>query len=38
MNLLVDTHAVIWFITDDKKLPVEIKNLIEDTHNVTTQV
>jgi len=33
MNLLLDTHAVIWFITEDDQLPVEIKELIEDTTN-----
>lgn len=33
MNLLVDTHAVIWFITEDGQLPDQVKELIEDTSN-----
>lgn len=33
MNLLIDTHAVIWFITEDDQLPVNVKELIEDTTN-----
>ncbi len=33
MNLLIDTHAIIWFITDDKKLPSKTKQLIEDRKN-----
>ena len=33
MDLLIDTHAVIWFITDDNKLPVNIRQLIEDKSN-----
>ncbi|MDX1909481.1 MAG: type II toxin-antitoxin system VapC family toxin [Bacteroidia bacterium] len=30
MKLLLDTHVVIWFITEDQQLPDEIKTLIED--------
>ncbi len=30
MNLLLDTHAVIWFITEDDRLPKKVKSLIED--------
>lgn len=33
MNILLDTHAVIWFITDDRKLPLASKKLIEDSKN-----
>ncbi len=33
MNFLVDTHAVIWFITDNLKLPVKAKKIIEDKKN-----
>jgi hypothetical protein len=33
MNLLVDTHAIIWFITEDDQLPIRIKALIEDPSN-----
>ena len=33
MSYLIDTHAVIWFITDDKKLPAATKKLIEDLGN-----
>lgn len=31
MKLLIDTYAVIWFITEDDQLPAHIKKLIEDT-------
>lgn len=31
MNLLIDTHAVIWFITENSKLPLKTKQIIEDT-------
>lgn len=30
MNLLLDTHAVIWFITDDLRLPRKTRALLED--------
>ncbi len=33
MNLLLDTHAVIWFITDDSRLPRRTKTLLEDSGN-----
>ena len=33
MNLLLDTHAVIWFITEDDQLPINIKESIEDAAN-----
>jgi PIN domain nuclease of toxin-antitoxin system len=33
MNLLLDTHIVIWFITNDDKLSKKVKNLIEDPKN-----
>ena len=33
MELLVDTHAVIWFITNDSNLPKKIKAIIEDSGN-----
>ncbi len=33
MNILVDTHAVIWFITDDKKLPLKTKKILEEKEN-----
>ncbi len=33
MNLLVDTHAVIWFITDDNKLPKSTRQYIENKDN-----
>jgi PIN domain nuclease of toxin-antitoxin system len=34
MNLLIDTHAVIWFITEDDQLPINVKELIEDATNI----
>ena len=33
MNLLLDTHTTIWFITEDKTLPTHLKGLIEDGDN-----
>jgi PIN domain nuclease of toxin-antitoxin system len=33
MDLLVDTHAVIWFITEDQKLPGKTKQIIENIDN-----
>lgn len=33
MDLLIDTHAVIWFITDDSKLPLKTKKIIENSEN-----
>lgn len=33
MNLLLDTHAVIWFMTDDPLLPDSVKHAIEDPNN-----
>ncbi|MBO9671830.1 MAG: type II toxin-antitoxin system VapC family toxin [Sphingobacteriaceae bacterium] len=33
MNLLLDTHIIIWFITNDDKLSKKTKNLIEDSKN-----
>ena len=33
MNLLVDTHALIWFITDNNKLPINTRIFIESNDN-----
>jgi PIN domain nuclease of toxin-antitoxin system len=33
MNVILDTHAAIWFVTDDKKLPQFSKKIIEDSEN-----
>ena len=33
MNLLLDTHAFIWFLQGDNQLPVPIRNIIADTGN-----
>ena len=33
MDILHDTHAAIWFITDDEKLPSVSKSLIENDDN-----
>lgn len=34
MNLLLDTHIFLWFVTDDSKLSTSLKDLIEDEDNV----
>jgi PIN domain nuclease of toxin-antitoxin system len=28
MKYLLDTHALIWFLDDDKQLPIAVKNII----------
>ncbi len=33
MNYLIDTHALIWFITDNEKLPRLAKQIIENQDN-----
>ena len=33
MDYLVDTHAIIWFITNDPRLPEKIRKIIESTDN-----
>jgi PIN domain nuclease of toxin-antitoxin system len=33
MNLLIDTHVLIWFITDSENLPVKTKHIIENKEN-----
>tara|TARA_R110002049_G_scaffold298454_1_gene488183 strand:- start:94 stop:489 length:396 start_codon:yes stop_codon:yes gene_type:complete len=33
MNLLLDTHTTIWFVTDNMKLPKSAKQLIENSEN-----
>ncbi len=33
MNLLLDTHTVIWYFQDDKKLPTNVSELLEDPEN-----
>jgi len=33
MDIIVDTHAAIWFITDNKQLPESSKKIIEEPEN-----
>ena len=33
MNLLLDTHTLIWFITDNDNLPRKTKSIIESKEN-----
>ncbi len=28
--ILLDTHALLWFLNDDDKMPVQLRELIED--------
>ncbi|PSB05796.1 PIN domain nuclease [Pleurocapsa sp. CCALA 161] len=35
MNLLLDTHTFLWFVNDNPKLSDRLKDLIEDTNNVS---
>ena len=34
MKYLLDTHVLIWALTGDKKLPTQIRQLIEDEQNI----
>lgn len=33
MNIIVDTHVAIWFLTDDRRLAASYKRAIEDPEN-----
>ena len=33
MNLLIDAHALVWFLNGDKRLPESVRDAIEDTEN-----
>ena len=33
MKLLLDTHTFIWFVENDKQLPIKSKRLIENSEN-----
>jgi len=33
MDLLLDTHAILWYITGDKQLPKKIVDIINDDSN-----
>ena len=33
MKLLLDTHTFIWFVTDNPRLSLNAKTLIEDEYN-----
>ena len=33
MNLLLDTHALIWWWIDDARLPKRVRKLLLDTEN-----
>ena len=35
MRLLLDTHTFLWFVNDNPKLSNRLKELIEDTNNVS---
>ena len=35
MKLLLDTHTFLWFVNDSPKLSDRLKDLIEDTNNVS---
>jgi len=34
MNLLLDTHSLIWFLNGDEKLSVNARTIIEDPNNL----
>lgn len=33
MNIILDTHILLWTLADDPKLPQEAREMIEDTDN-----
>lgn len=33
MKLLIDTQAFIWFVENDKELPLKIKSILEDSES-----
>ena len=33
MKYLLDTHAFLWFVLDDKRISTEAKSIIEDSRN-----
>jgi PIN domain nuclease of toxin-antitoxin system len=33
MDILLDTHAILWYITGDKQLPNKMVDIINDTSN-----
>ena len=33
MRLLLDTHALLWWIDDDKRLPIRVRSLLEEASN-----
>lgn len=33
MRLLLDTHALIWFLSEDRRFPAEPRHAIEDARN-----
>ena len=35
MKFLLDTHTFLWFVNDNPKLSVRLKDLIEDENNVS---
>ncbi|NOX47721.1 MAG: type II toxin-antitoxin system VapC family toxin [Chlorobi bacterium] len=34
MDILLDTHALVWFLNGDKKLSRIVKELVEDPENM----
>jgi PIN domain nuclease of toxin-antitoxin system len=37
MTILLDTHALIWFLDDDPRLPIPIKNQINYSLSIVSQ-
>jgi len=35
MNLLLDTHTLLWFLTDSPKLPSNVRDALKDLSNPT---
>ena len=38
MMFLLDTHALLWFLTDDPKMPKNVKSVIETAENIRVSI
>ena len=38
MMFLLDTHALLWFLADDLKLPKNVKSVIETAENILISI
>jgi PIN domain nuclease of toxin-antitoxin system len=36
--MLLDTHTLLWFLNDDPKLPLKVREMIEDSDGISTSI